>query len=103
MLRRKLLAKYLAGSYHWCWGIHRLIYFRDAFYVVIPLAYSLYRYMRIFTGQITVDNSGYQFIVMQLTILVWAEPKIKRPGAKRSLIVQLRISRSTQVAGETTP
>ena len=38
---------------------------------------------------------------VQLTILVWAESKIKRPGASRSPIVHLRISRSTQVAGET--
>ena len=33
---------------------------------------------------------------------MWAEPKIKRPGANPSPIVHLRISRSTQVAGETT-
>ena len=39
-------------------------------------------------------------LFVQLTILVWAEPKIKRPGANRSPIVHLRISRSTQVAGE---
>ena len=43
------------------------------------------------------------YICVQLTILVWAKPKIKRPGASRSPIVHLRISRSTQVAGETTP
>ena len=42
-------------------------------------------------------------LCVKLTILVWAEPKIKRPGASRSPIVHLRISRSTQVAGETTP
>ena len=33
-------------------------------------------------------------LCVQLTILVWAEPKIKRPGASRSPIVHLRISTS---------
>jgi len=50
-----------------------------------------------------VPVGAFSFILRSLTVLVWAEPKILRPGASRSPIVHLRISRSTQVAGETTP
>jgi hypothetical protein len=50
------------------------------------------------------DSTKDFLVCVQLTILVWEEPKIKRPGASRSPIVHLRTSRSTQVtAGETTP
>ena len=41
-------------------------------------------------------------LCVQLTIIVWAEPKIKRPGASHGPIVHL-VPQSTQVAGETTP
>ena len=62
------------------------------------------RYPWVLTNTSTTDYESVEsefFISVQLTILVWAEPKIKRPGAKRSPIVpHLRISRSTQVAGE---